>query len=300
MAGLAAVHLPAHYPLGVLHGDAPLGVGDKHDEHHQSQHPDDDQGDESGMQSMGTSTICAIRPVRHAADNRGHHGGAAGDDTSEQNNGDPVADAELGDLFTQPHDKGGTGHKSGDDHDGRPYAVAFRHVEHGDTVVVVVVDPGVVAKALEQGNAHGGVAGDGRQLALALLAALLLHPLQGRDGDGQQLDDDGGVDIGLDGQGKQSRLGERVAAHHAQQAENSSRLLLHIVRQCIPVDKGHRDGAAHPEDEQGEDGEQDLIAQLLHLPRVSEGLNHLRSPPPYRLPFRSSLWRRRRTRTPGP
>ena len=80
--------------------------------------------------------------------------------------------------------------------------MAAQHAVHAPVSRAVGVDEGVVAEALEQGDGHGGVAGDGGQLLPALLAALLLDPLQGRDGHGEQLDDDGAVDIGLHAQGK--------------------------------------------------------------------------------------------------
>ena len=48
VAGLAAVHLPAHHALGVLDGDAALGILDEDDEDHQGQHADDDDRDQGG------------------------------------------------------------------------------------------------------------------------------------------------------------------------------------------------------------------------------------------------------------
>ena len=57
---------------------------------------------------------------------------------------------------------------------------------------VVVLHQHIVAEALQDGDGHRGVAGDGLDLLLALLAAVLGQPLQSGNGDGQQLDDDGG------------------------------------------------------------------------------------------------------------
>ena len=44
----------------------------------------------------------------------------------------------------------------------------------------VGLDEGVVAEALEQGDGHGGVTGDGGDLLPALLAAVLLAAAPGR------------------------------------------------------------------------------------------------------------------------
>ena len=53
----------------------------------------------------------------------------------------------------------------------------------------------VVRDAHYEADGHGGVAGYRGELLAALLAALLLQPLQGRDGYREQLDYDGGVDV---------------------------------------------------------------------------------------------------------
>ena len=45
MAALTAVHFAAHLTLGILDGDAALGVIDEDDEHHQSQHGHHQQDD---------------------------------------------------------------------------------------------------------------------------------------------------------------------------------------------------------------------------------------------------------------
>ena len=72
----------------------------------------------------------------------------------------------------------------------------------------------VVAPALQDGDGHGGIAGDGLDFLLAFLAALSCQPLQGGDGNGQQLDDDGAIDIGLHAQCEDSRLGKGTAGHN--------------------------------------------------------------------------------------
>ena len=62
-------------------------------------------------------------PSGHAGVDVAHHLGTAGDDAREQDDGDAVADAELGDLLTQPHQEGRTGGEGQDDDDARPDAV---------------------------------------------------------------------------------------------------------------------------------------------------------------------------------
>ena len=306
MGGLAAVHLPADDPLGILHRQAALGVGDIDDEDHQSQHADDDHGDHPGGQGHlvdiglgvlhglvhrgvalhhglgGDGAVLHLVPDADALDAVLDHSGEPGDDTGEQDDGDTVADAELGDLLTQPHQEGGAGGEGQDDDDADPQGGQGPGLDQA-----VALDQGVVAEALEQGDGHGGVPGDGGDLLPALFAALLGQPLQSGDGHGQQLDDNGAVDIGLDGQGEDRGHGEGGAAHGVHQAQDGAALALQLQGQQLGIDIGDRDRGAETEDQQREDGEQDLLAQLGHSPSVTDRLDHLRSPPPYHPQLRS-------------
>src|SRR5699024_4134056 len=115
-----AIHLPAHHPLGVLHRQTTLGVGDEDDEDHNGQHADDDEEGAPPGQHEG-----ALRGGLHEGGLHAHphgldHGRHPGHDTGEEDDGDAVADAELGDLLTQPHDKGGTGGEAEHDDDAGP------------------------------------------------------------------------------------------------------------------------------------------------------------------------------------
>ena len=55
--GLAAVHLAAHLTLGVLHGDAALGVVDEDDQHDQQQDAHDDQQSHPPLQGAGPEAV---------------------------------------------------------------------------------------------------------------------------------------------------------------------------------------------------------------------------------------------------
>lgn len=71
-----------------------------------------------------------------------------------------------------------------------------------DTMIPLPAHKQVVAVTLNEADADRGVTGDGSDLLLALFAALFAQPLERRDSDAQELDDDGGVDVGLDAQSK--------------------------------------------------------------------------------------------------
>ena len=157
----------------------------------------------------------------------------------------------------------------------------------------------IVAEALQDGDGHRGIAGDGLDLLAAFLAAVLGQPLQGGDGHGQQLDDDGAVDIGLDAQGEYRRLGECAAGHDVVQAQDGGTHGVQLLFQRADVDIGHRDGIADPEDQQNEECKDDLLPQLGDTPRLANRLDHVTSPRPFRQLPRWPPWQTRRRQKPG-
>ena len=169
-------------------------------------------------------------------------------------------------MFAQPHEEHSTGGEGNHDHDGSPDPFVGQQA--------VAADQGVIPEALQQANGQGRIPGNGLDLLLALFPAVLGQPLQGRNGNGQQLDDDGGVDVGLDGQGEQGRLGQSRAAQGVEQAKDRPGVCRNIILEILGVDIRHRDRRADAEDQQREDDEQELAAQLRQFPRVADGLKH--------------------------
>ena len=235
------------------------------DQHHQQQHAHHDQGRPGPVHGAGDDSSL------HSGD----HVGDPGDDTCEEDHGDAVAHAELIALLAQPHQEAGAGNEGDDNDHSRPYA--------GVEQDLGLLHNGVVAEGLQECDSDGRVAGDGLELLFAFLAALPLHPLQGRDGHGKQLDDDGTVDIGLNTQSKDGGLREGAAAHHVVQAQDSGAHAVEIRAQHTGVHIGDGNGAAQAVDDQDHQGEHDLLAQLRDTPRLANGLDHaVTSPPPSR------------------
>ena len=274
VSGLATVHLPAHHALCVLNGDLALGIADEHDENNQSQHADDEQDCDERIHCL-----CIVHsnglfgPVGHVrlaqvlldTGNDAHdHRRTTGNDTSEQDDGDAVADTELRNLLAQPHQEDSA--CSEGDHDDQAGPETFAGNQ------TVALDQGVVTKALQQTNTDGGVPGNGLDLLLALFAAVLSQSFQSGDRNGQQLDDNGGVDIGLDGQCEQSRIGKCGTAQGVEQTEDSPGVCLDGLLKIFRVDVGDRDSGAQTEDQQSKDDKQELVAQIRKLPCVTDGL----------------------------
>ena len=251
VGALAAVDLTAHNALGVLDRDPTLSVVNEDDEQNQGNHNDCNQD-------------CPPTHAKHGAQT----GGQRGDDVGKQDHGDAVADTKLIDLLTQPHNHSGTGGESQDDDQ------AGQEAGLGDDAVVI--EHGVESPAHEQTQAHGGAAGDHGQLLLTLLAAFLGHALQGGDGNGQQLDDNRSVDVGLDAQCQDGAVGEGTAGHGIVQAQDGvAQDAIEIAGQSGSIDKGHGHHIADSVQEQNQSGEHELLAELRNLPCVAQGLDHL-------------------------
>ena len=286
MGGLATVHLAAHNALGVLDRDAALRIGHEHDEH------DDCETDDDHQYSRNNARCAAAEQV----DQRGNQRRATGNDACEQDDRNAVANAVLGDVLAQPHDQRSACGKGQDDRSSRQNAVVGQHAYP----VKTAAQHCVVGKCLQQAECNSNITGPGSNLLAAFLAAVLDHALKRGDGYGQQLQDNGCIDIRCDGHGKDRRIGQTAASEHIQIVEHRTRdgSLLKVGRQQLGIDERNRDTGAKTEDQQDKQSIQDLLAQLRHVPGVFKGLEHLKSPRPFRLRLRSSPLQKRRMQRP--
>ena len=251
---LAAVDLPTHNALGVLDGNAALCIIDEDDEENQRNHADQHNGD---------------LPPDHGEQGTDHTGDS-GDDVCKQDHGDAVADTELGDLLTQPHHEGRACSEGQDNHQSGNKALLGDDVEAGGSVVDEHL---VVSPAHQQAQAHGGVAGDPGDLLLAFLALFLCHPLQSGNGNGEQLDDNGSVDIGLNAQREDRRSAESGAGHRVVQAQDGVRQdTVKVLGEGRSVNVRDGNDIADPIDQKNEQGEDDLLTKLRDLPCILKGL----------------------------
>ena len=98
---------------------------------------------------------------------------------------------------------------------------------------------------------------------------------QSGDGDGQQLDDDGAVDIGLHAQGKDRCILERAAGHDIVKTQHRGGQGVNIVAEQHAVHIGNGDGVADAEDQKDQSGKNDLLAQLGDRPCFTDRRTHL-------------------------
>ena len=260
MSSLTAVHLTANNSLCVLYGDLALSVVDQNDQNDECQSTDNHQNCNPPLKG-------AVHDVGNAGDDGG---GQTGDDRSKQDHGDTVANTELGDLLAQPHDQCRASGEGENDNDcSHNVAGCLRHQQ------AVVLDQGVEAEALQQSNCYGGVTGDGCDLLLAFLAAFLAQALQCRNCDAQKLNDNGSIDVGLNGQCEDGGAGESAAGHNVQQTEDGILDSAEVCLKSVDVDVGNRDGIAETIKQKDDQSEEDLVAELFDLPCITYSLEHL-------------------------
>ena len=183
IAVLPAHLLAAHHALCILDGDAAFCIRHDDDEHDHDQC----QHDQQGQQNIELGLACG--GAGQQTRDRGVDAGPVGNDRREDQKGQAVADALVIDLLAAPGDQLSTcGEGSDDDHGGKDASRAGRILQCAH-----IADHEIVAKAHHQSDDAAGIPGDLLQLVLAV--RLLRDVFQRRDRNGEQLHNDGSVDI---------------------------------------------------------------------------------------------------------
>ena len=129
-----------------------------------------------------------------------------------------------------------------------------------------------IADGLQGSQADGYIAGDLLDLLLAFFAAFFLHAFQRGNRDGQQLHDNGSVDVRRNTHGHDGHLTEGRTRHHVHQAQHiiGFRSLLHHSR----IQAGNGDNADQTENQQHEERVEHLFTELGNPPYIAESLPH--------------------------
>ena len=199
---VAAEHLAADHAAGVLHRDAALRLLDEDDA------GDEDQADHH-HDAEDDPALGGLDAPQGRREGR--------DDLGEDEDRHAVADAAVGDELTEPHDdRGARGH--GDDHDQeRRGAVVVQQVARAALEQGAVARERHDAGRLQDREAERQVAGVLGDLRLAGLA-LLLQRLEPWDHHDEQLQDDGGRDVGHDPEREDGELEQRTTGEEVDQA----------------------------------------------------------------------------------
>ena len=168
-------------------------------------------------------------------------------DTGEQNHGSTVADTVFTDPIAEPHNQHGAGYEAANDDDRSKDAVTAgcildcRHL---------VLQCQVISKGHKDGQSKGN---NRRDLVegFSALFALALQPLQRRQRIGQKLDDDGGVDVRRNRQGKNCCLGQGAARQDVQVFQEVSACCrtAHPRSDELVIQERDSDGTAHSEND---------------------------------------------------
>ena len=114
------------------------------------------------------------------------------------------------------------------------------------TLVRVVQQHNVIGNTHNQAERYRRIAGDLLQFSLAFLATLLLETFQSRDCDGQKLDNNGSIDIRLNGQREYRCGGEYRTGHCIVQTQDCvTQIIIKGLSQNLNVHKGNRDAVAN-------------------------------------------------------
>src|SRR6476469_383054 len=261
----AAVHPPADHPLGVLHGDAALGLLNEDDR------GDDEDAEDQDAEEGAPALVLLDAPER---------GREAGRDRGEDHQRHAVADTLVGDELAEPHDEAGAGRHRQDHDEDRDHGLV-RH----DRVARAAEEAGRVAREgderrrLQDREADRQVAGVLRQLALPRLA-LLLERLETRDDHREQLDDDARRDVGHDPQREHRQLEQRTTAEEVGEVEEPALVaglalagLETVLHQAV-ADAGRRDVRSETEQHDDAEREEQLLAQVRGSERAYESGEH--------------------------
>ena len=242
MRGLSAILLSANNTLCILNRDPALRSVHEHDEcdHYHKEYQDCQRFEE-----------IPLRFVQGQIPQSSHINGEACQDAGEQEHRDAVADSLVVDPVSHPDNDGSTGDKGHDDNEadenigcGR---TAVRHCIH------LILQRQIICEGHERSQCHCNSGCNSVEFLLPLFS-LIPHAFQRREGVGQQLHNNGGVDIRCDGQRENGCIGQRTTGQDIQvfQEVTIACVAGHPSFYDVGIQKRNHDCAAHAEDQKHE------------------------------------------------
>ena len=264
MRVLTAVHLATDDTLCILHRDLAdrlVDIHDKRDERNDNRDGDNEdhiRPDAAGVRlNRDDAFLDEIR-------NTGHDG-------SEDQHGNAVADSLFGDALAEPHQECGTCRCA--DRDDRE-TQNEQSVCFGDDVFAAGQNAVVGhdnTDRLNNRKTDARITRDALDLFTTVL--LLAHPLESRNRNGEQLQDNGRRDVRRNTHCKDRELRERGTRHEAHEVAHGRQRF----RRFLPtdqVDARDRDSTAKTVDHDEKDRVKDLLSEVFDLERVDECAEH--------------------------
>ncbi len=196
---LAAEHSAPHLPFRVRNGDAALRSFNENDEHHNSGHKHEDADGQEDADVTGGNKFCG---TDNAAGN-------ANDNTTENDEGDAVADALVSNLLTEPHNEHGAGTEGHHGHKTEGPAGIQNNGQSGGTGHVL--KPDTDAETLDKSNHDSQITGVLRNLTPSCLSFFLVKPLHIRAHNLQKLHDNGRGNVRHDTKRENGDVGKTAA-----------------------------------------------------------------------------------------
>ncbi len=238
MRALCRIHLATLLPPRVIHGNAPLGALHEDDEDDRRDTADEHHNCRCGRHFA----------IAHELGSTCHRGRHARHDAGENDHGDTVADAALGNLLTQPHQE----HRARNQRNARRDQEARPRI---DDEPGLILQPGRRGDRLEARQCNRAPARVLDDLAPALLT-FLAQLLQARDDVARHLHDDRRRDIRHDAEREQAEARQCAAREQIEQAQQIAGLLIEEILERNRIDAGHGNERADAEDNQRADEKQ--------------------------------------------
>lgn len=278
MCSIAAVGLPADNALCILDGDPAFclvngGNADNEDEN------DCDNGKDvppvilkrnAAAVSNGLDSECTVDEVDNDLRNGGYDG-------SEDQDGNTVADALLGDPLAHPHQECGTcgaaetngdvGHNAVHEYAesaGAEDGNLFKQVAHA-------VETDNDTYGLDKCETNADIAGDPFDLHPTVV--FLAELLKSGERNGEELQDNGSRDVGRNTHRKDGELAQRAAGEQIEEVEEV--ILGNHASECCRVNSGNGDERTETVHDDEEERVQHLGAKILYLPGIDDRLKHL-------------------------
>ena len=233
----------------IVHRDPPLTAFNEDHEGGNQHHHGHDHNHANRRQLPGTGQLAGTQDRTRQARNNAR----------ENEQGDPVTDATLGDLLTQPHQEHGSGCQA--HHCSKQEAQTRIDHDLDSALRRTRLQCQCHAQRLEHGQKDRSIAGVLGDLPTTGFAFLLQRLKAGNTG-AQQLHHDGRRNVRHHAQGKQREAFQRATGEHVENVHDGAALLLHQLHHGLRVDPRHRHEGAETEHDHRTDHKQQALPQL--------------------------------------
>ena len=242
---LTAVHLSAFDLFCILYGNFSFRIVDRNDRR-ENEDRRDDESDERPEHEL-----------RFPSENRDDGIARRADDTREDEHGNTVGHAVIGDPFAQPHGQARARRIDDDEND---------IIEPNDAEQLIVFDIRLKTDQntdrLRDGEKNRHVTRDRSDLFSALFA-LFGKSFKRGNTDGQKLYDNGRVDVRSDTHGKQRAVLQRAAADRAHDIQIQERIVAARREKTVRADPRNGDIATDPVYQENKEREENLTPYLF-------------------------------------